>query len=34
MKLDDEIIEIKEWDAVRVPPARGEATKPAPTASS
>ena len=33
MKLDDEIVELKEWDAVRVPPVRGEATKPGPTAS-
>ena len=29
MKLDDEIVELKEWDAVRVPrPVRGEATRP------
>jgi hypothetical protein len=28
MKVDDEIVELKEWDAVRVPPGRGEATRP------
>ena len=28
MKLDDEIVELKEWDAVRVPPGTGEATRP------
>ena len=28
MKLDDEIVELKEWDAVRVPPRTGEATRP------
>ena len=33
MKLDDEIVELKEWDAVRVPPVRGEATRPGRTAS-
>ena len=33
MKLDDEIIELREWDAVRVPPARGEATRPGPMGS-
>ena len=27
MKLDDEIVEVKEWDVVRVRPARGEATR-------
>ncbi len=31
MKLDDEVVELKEWDAVRVPPVRGEATRPAGT---
>ena len=25
MKIDDEIVELKQWDAVRVPPVRGEA---------
>ena len=33
MKLDDEIVELREWDAVRVPPVRGEATRPARTVS-
>ena len=33
MKLDDEIVELEEWDAVRVPPVRGEATRPARKAS-
>ena len=28
LKLDDEIVEVKEWDAVRVRRARGEATRP------
>ena len=28
MKLDDEIVELKEWDAVRVPPVHGEVTRP------
>ena len=29
MKLDDEIVELEEWDAVQRPaPARGEATRP------
>ena len=33
MKLDDEIVELKEWDAVRVPPVHGEATRPGRRAS-
>ena len=33
MKLDDEIVELKEWDAVRVHPVRGEATRPGRRAS-
>ena len=33
MKLDDEIIELKAWDAVRVPPGTCEATRPGPRAS-
>jgi hypothetical protein len=28
MKLDDEIVEVEEWDVVRVRPVRGEATSP------
>ena len=26
-KVDDEIVELEEWDAVRVPPGHGEATR-------
>ena len=34
IKLDDEIVELKQWDAVRIPPpVRGEATRPDPRAS-
>ena len=33
MKVDDELVELKEWDAVRVPPVRGEATRPGRRAS-
>jgi hypothetical protein len=33
MKVDEEIVELKEWDAVRVRPARGEATRPGRRAS-
>ena len=33
MKVDDEIVELEEWDAVRVPPVRGEATRPGQRAS-
>src|SRR5215210_2365713 len=33
MKLDDEIVELEEWDAVRVHPARGEGTRPGRRAS-
>ena len=33
MKLDDEIVELKEWDVVRVRPVRGEATRPGRRAS-
>ena len=33
MKVDDEIVELKEWDAVRVPLVRGEATRPGRRAS-
>ena len=33
MKVDDEIVELKEWDAVRVRPVRGEATRPGRRAS-
>ena len=34
MKVDDEIVELKEWDAVRVRRVRGEATRPGRRASS
>ena len=33
MKLDNEIVELKQWDAVRVRPVRGEATRPGRRAS-
>ena len=33
MKVDDEIVELKEWDAVRVRRGRGEATRPGQRAS-
>ena len=33
MKVDDEIVELEEWDAVRVPPVCGEAMRPGPRAS-
>ena len=33
MKLDDEVVELEAWDAVRVPPGRGEGTRPGPRGS-
>ncbi len=33
MKLDDEIVELKQWDAVRVPPGTWRATRPGRRAS-
>ena len=33
MKLDDEIVELKEWDAVRIPPGTWRGCKPGPRAS-
>ena len=33
MKLDDEIVELEEWDAVRVAPGSGRGCEPGPRAS-